>query len=287
MVTSFCTSPSSIFDTGMPVHLLTILATSSSSTSSLSMRDCLVSICALSCLISASSLGNSPYCSFAARSNSPLRVASWMSSFSFSSCSFLARTLAMISFSCFQRAFRAFDCFLDLRQLLLQGFQSLARVRVVFALQRLALDFELRGASLQLVDLRRHRVNLDAQRGRCFVDQVDGLVGQKAVGDVAVRQCRRCHNGRVLDAHAVVHFVLLAQPAQDRDRVLHVGLAHEDDLEAALQRSIFLDVLAVLIQRGRADGPQLATRQCRLQHVGGVDRTLGRARAHRACAARR
>ena len=38
MVTSFLTSPSSIFETGMPVHLETMRATSSSSTSSFSMR---------------------------------------------------------------------------------------------------------------------------------------------------------------------------------------------------------------------------------------------------------
>ena len=70
MVTSFCTSPSSIFDTGMPVHLLTILATSSSSTSSFSMRDCLPypSAARLSCFTSASSFGSSPYWISAARS---------------------------------------------------------------------------------------------------------------------------------------------------------------------------------------------------------------------------
>ena len=38
MVTSFLTSPSSIFETGMPVHLETMRATSSSSTSSFNMR---------------------------------------------------------------------------------------------------------------------------------------------------------------------------------------------------------------------------------------------------------
>src|ERR1017187_313025 len=67
IVTSFFTSPSSIFDTGMPVHLLTILATSSSSTSSFNMRDCLPSIAAPSFFTSASSCGSSPYLICAAR----------------------------------------------------------------------------------------------------------------------------------------------------------------------------------------------------------------------------
>ena len=75
-------------------------------------------------------------------------------------------------------------------------------------------------------------------------------------------------------------FVLLAQSAQDGDGVFHVRFAHKHDLEAALQRGVLLDVLAVLIQRGCADGPQFAARQRRLQHVRGVNRTLGRARTH-------
>ena len=78
--TSFFTSPSSIFDTGMPVHLLTILAMSSSSTSSFSMRAPpslpVPSCSAFSFFSSASSLGNSPYWICAARSSWPLRVCS-------------------------------------------------------------------------------------------------------------------------------------------------------------------------------------------------------------------
>ena len=77
-----------------------------------------------------------------------------------------------------------------------------------------------------------------------------------------------------------MHFVLLAQPAQDGDGVFHVGLADKDDLEAALQRGVLLDVLAIFVQRGRADGAQLAACQRRLQHVGGVNRAFGRAGAH-------
>ena len=38
------------------------------------------------------------------------------------------------------------------------------------------------------------------------------------------------------------------------------------------RRGVLLDVLAVLIQRGRADDLQLAARQRRLEDVGGIDR---------------
>ena len=77
----------------------------------------------------------------------------------------------------------------------------------------------------------------------------------------------------------MVRLVALLQAAQDGDGVLDVGLADVDDLEAPLQGRVLLDVLAVLVQRGCADGPQLAARQRRLEHVAGIDRAFGRARA--------
>ena len=132
---------------------------------------------------------------------------------------------------------------------------------VGLALQRRALNFERSSLALKLIDLRRHGADLDRERRRSLVHQVDGLVRQKAVADVAMRKRGRGNNRRVLDAHVVVRLVALFQAAQNRDRVLNVGLAHVDDLEAALQRRVLFDVLAVLVQRGCADGPQLAARQ--------------------------
>ena len=51
-----------------------------------------------------------------------------------------------------------------------------------------------------------------------------------------------------------------------------------DRLEPPLERAVLLDVLAVLVERRGADALQLAPRQRGLEHVGGVDRPLGRAR---------
>ena len=81
-------------------------------------------------------------------------------------------------------------------------------------------------------------------------------------------------DGGVLDADLVVRLVALAQAAQDGDGVLDVGLADEDDLEAALERGVLLDVLAVLSERGGADGAQLAASESGLEHVAGVDGAL-------------
>jgi hypothetical protein len=46
-----------------------------------------------------------------------------------------------------------------------------------------------------------------------LVDQVDRLVGQEAVGYVAVRQRGRSNRRRILYPHAVVHLEALAEPA--------------------------------------------------------------------------
>ena len=56
-------------------------------------------------------------------------------------------------------------------------------------------------------------------------------------------------------------------------------LADHDRLEPALQRRVLLDVLAVLVERGRADHAQLAPGQHRLEHVAGVHRALALAGA--------
>ncbi len=92
-------------------------------------------------------------------------------------------------------------------------------------------------------------------------------------------QLGRRHDGRVGDVHVVVHLVALLQAAQDGDGVLHRGLVHQHLLEAALQRGILLDVLAVLVERGGADAVQLAARQGGLEHVARVHRAIALAGA--------
>ena len=121
--------------------------------------------------------------------------------------------------------------------------------------------------------------DLHLQPRRGFVHQVDGLVGQKAVGDVAVGKHGRGHQRRIGDAHAVVLLVLLLQPAQDGDGVLHRRLGDEDGLEAPRQGGVLLDVLAVFVERGGADAVQLAAGQRGLQQIAGVHGAFGLAGA--------
>ena len=168
---------------------------------------------------------------------------------------------------------------LEVGELAVERVEARARRVVVLLGQRGALDLQLQDAAVDLVDLDRLGVDLDPQAGGGLVDQVNGLVGQEAVGDVAVAQRRGGDQRGVLDVDLVVQLVALLEPAQDRDRVLDRRLADEHRLEAALQRGVLLDVLAVLVQRRGADGAQLAAGEHRLEQVGGVDGALGGARA--------
>ena len=200
------------------------------------------------------------------------RSASWRSS---SMRRVISLTRSRISFSGRPAGGQLVAALLGLGELALERLAHVLRL----LRHRRQLDLELAHAALGLVELERRRVDLHAQaRGR-LVDEVDRLVGQEAVGDVAVGEHRGRHEGGVADAHAVVRLVALLEAAQDRDRVRHRRLADEDRLEAPLERRVLLDVLAVLVERGRADRAQLAAGQHRLEHVRGVHGALGRARA--------
>ena len=169
---------------------------------------------------------------------------------------------------------------LQLDDFFLDQAKAFQRRFIFLAAHRFALDLQLNQPAVQPVQDFRFGIDLDPDLGRRFVDQVNRLVGQKAVGDVAVAQLGRCNDGRVGDLHAVVRFVLFLQAAQDGNRRLHRRLAHQDFLEAALQRGVFFNVLAVFVQRGRADAVQLAARQGGLEHIARVHRALGLAGAH-------
>ncbi len=132
------------------------------------------------------------------------------------------------------------------------------------------LDFAL---ELAVGGRRGHRLDAHARGG--LVDQVDGLVRQEAVGDVATGEFARGAQRLVGDLHLVVLLVAVAQAGQDLDGLVDRGLVDADLLEAALQRGVALEVLAVLVQRGRADRLQFAAGERGLEDRGGVDRALG------------
>ena len=69
-------------------------------------------------------------------------------------------------------------------------------------------------------------------------------------------------------------FVLLLDPAKDRDGVLHGRLVDEHLLEPSLECGVLLDVLAVLIECCRTDHAQFASSKHGLEHVSGIHRRV-------------
>ena len=57
----------------------------------------------------------------------------------------------------------------------------------------------------------------------------------------------------------MVHLVFALQAAKDLDGVLDGGFLDFDDLEAAFESGVLLDVFAILVEGGGADALQLAT----------------------------
>ena len=119
---------------------------------------------------------------------------------------------------------------------------------------------ELHNAALEFVNFGGHGIDFHAQAGGGFIDEVDGLIRQKAIRDIPIREHRGSYDGGVFDPHAVMHFVALFQAAQNGDRIFHCRFADENRLEAAFERGILLDIFSIFVKSGSADGAQLAAR---------------------------
>ena len=110
---------------------------------------------------------------------------------------------------------------------------------------------------LVLYALRKHEVGHLLPR-HCLVHQVDGFIGQEAVGDVPVGEYRRRFQGGVRYLHAVVLFVFAAQSLQDDFRFVHRGRFNHNGLQSAFQRRVLFDILGVFVYGGGAYRLQLA-----------------------------
>src|SRR6478735_8693369 len=98
-----------------------------------------------------------------------------------------------------------------------------------------------------------------------LVDEVDGLVGQEAIGNVPARLIDRRFDGFVRVLDVVEGLVAVLHAHEHLDRFLLTRRIDLDRLEAALERAILLDVLAVLGRGRRADAADLAAAQGRLE----------------------
>ena len=74
--------------------------------------------------------------------------------------------------------------------------------------------------------------------------------------------------------------IVVGNALQYLQRILYIGFADGNGLEAALQRRVLFDVLTVLVERGGTDNLYLAPAKGRLKDIGGVHTALGIAGTH-------
>ena len=115
----------------------------------------------------------------------------------------------------------------EIGQFAVQLLESFPAGLVLLLLQGGLLDLQLHQAAVHLVEFLRHAVHLGADHGTGLVDQVDGLVRQEPVGDIAVRENRGRDQCVVLDMNPVMHLEALAQTTQNGNRVFNRGLVDQ------------------------------------------------------------
>ena len=116
------------------------------------------------------------------------------------------------------------------------------------------------------------RFRQDALRCASLVDDVNGLVREVAVIDVAGRQFGSRGQGRRGVANAVMFFESRLQALQNLDGFGNRRLADVNFLEAARKRMVFLEDLPELTVGGCANAFQGSGRQRWLEQVGRVQR---------------
>ena len=113
----------------------------------------------------------------------------------------------------------------------------------------------------------------------CLVDQIDRLVGQEAVGNIAVGMRYRKVDRLIGVADRMKFLIAVLDSHDDPDGVFFVRRRHFDGLKTPFQRAVFLDGFAVFGGSGCADALDFAAGERRLENIGGVERAFGRSGA--------
>ncbi len=159
-----------------------------------------------------------------------------------------------------------------------QGAQVLALLALLVRVEARLLELVVGDGILHTVgdelDPLLHLGDLFGQRGLAqlharpgFVDQVDGLVGQETVRNIAIGMRYSEVDGVVGVSDRVVLLLSVLNAEQNLGGVAFIRRRNLDGLETALERTVFPDRLAILARRSRADALNFTTRQSRFQDV--------------------
>ena len=156
-------------------------------------------------------------------------------------------------------------------QFLLAVTQPRRRLIVLTADRCILLLYNLGNFCTQTRDLVGVADILHAHTRCCLIHQVDCLVRQTAIRDVALREAHRRANGGILNARTVELLVFTAQPAKNLLCILLARLFHHDGLEAAREGAVLGEVLLVLAECRRADDLHLPACKGGFQNVRGIE----------------
>ncbi len=117
----------------------------------------------------------------------------------------------------------------------------------------------------------RHIDRGNVHTGSSFVQCVDGLVRQEAIGYVAICQAYAGINGIRGVEHIVVLLVALLDVVQDLDRFFDRGRLDHHLLEAAFQCAILFYVLSVFVQGRGANALDLSAGKRWLEHIARIE----------------
>ena len=115
---------------------------------------------------------------------------------------------------------------------------------------------------------------MDASASTSLIEDVNCLVWQEAILDVAARKRNGSLDGSLGVVDVVVLLVAVLKTVDDRNGVVVVWLANVDRLETPLKCSVLLDMFTILFCRSRTNDLDFSTRQRWLQDGRGVDGAL-------------
>ena len=115
---------------------------------------------------------------------------------------------------------------------------------------------------------------MDACAGASFIEDVNCLVWQEAILDIAARKHNSSLNSSLGVVDVVVLLVAVLKSVNNRNGVVVVWLADVDRLETPLKCSVLLDMFTVLFCRSCADDLDFSTRQRRLKDGRSVNGAL-------------
>ena len=164
------------------------------------------------------------------------------------------------------------------RDACIAGFHLLLGIRVVptgvIRQQCIRFETDVLQFTLHLhpaVDVRVLEIHIRAR----LVQEVDGLVGEEAVRDIALTHGDGLLAHVIRDLHTVVVLIVMRDAAENRDAVFNGRLIHRHRLEPALQCGVFFNMLAVLGEGRGTDHLDLTAGEGGLEDIRRVHAALG------------